>query len=167
MLRYRPVVDTKRALLAVAARAPQLPVEYHDDFVSLMDECLIRAVELRLRHLSGDALEIQLKNEDEAGYILVRPLVAQLLKFEKDSPAMSYYFPGLITGIDVQRKQKRLQGVKFAPADAPPVLGAHGQSVAPQTSQLERLVEQGNRQIASQDAKGAYGNVSGGLQEIS
>ena len=155
VLRYRPVVDTKRALLAVAARAPQLPVEYHDDFVSLMDECLIRAVELRLRHLSGDALEIQLKNEDEAGFILVRPLVAQLLKFEKDAPAMSYYFPGLVTGIDVQLETKRLQGVTFAPAGAAPVLSAHGQSVAPQTSELERLVEEGNRQIASQDAKDA------------
>jgi hypothetical protein len=155
VLRYRPVVDTKRALLAVAARAPQLPVEFHDDFVSFMDECLIRAVELRLRHLSGDALETQLKNEDEAGFILVRPLVAQLLKFEKDAPAMSYYFPGLITGIDVQAETKRLQTFAFAPADAAPVLSVHGQSVGPEPSELERLITLGNREIASQDAKGA------------
>ena len=155
VLRYRPVVDTKRALLAVAARAPQLPVEYHDDFVSLMDECLIRAVELRLRHLSGDALETQLKEEDEAGFVLVRPLVAQLLKFEKDAPAMSYYFPTLVTNIDVQAETRRLQSVTFAPADAAPVLTAHGQSVAPEPSELERLIAEGNRQIASQDAKGA------------
>jgi hypothetical protein len=155
VLRYRPVVDTKRALMAVAARAPQLPVEYHDDFVSLMDECLIRAVELRLKHLSGDALETQLKDEDEAGFVLVRPLVAQLLKFEKDAPAMSYYFPGLVTGIDVQAETKRLQSVTFASANAAPVLTAHGQSVAPEPSELERLVAEGNRQIASQDAKGA------------
>ena len=67
VLRYRPVVDTKRALLPLAARAPQLPDEYHDDFVSLMDECLIKAVELRLRHLSGDRLEAVLKNDDEVG----------------------------------------------------------------------------------------------------
>jgi hypothetical protein len=155
VLRYRPVVDTKRALLSVAARAPQLPVEFHDDFVSFMDECLIRAVELRLRHLSGDALETQLMEEDEAGFILVRPLVAQLLKFEKDSPAMSYYFPGLVTGIDVLAETKRLASVKFASADAAPVLSAHGQSVAPESSDLERLIAEGNRQIASQDAKGA------------
>jgi Tetratricopeptide repeat len=155
VLRYRPAVDTKRALLAVAARAPQLPVEYHDDFVSFFDECLIRAVELRLHHAEGEPLETQLKNEDEAGFVLVRPLVAQLLKFEKDAPAMSYYFPGLITGIDVAAEQKRLASVKFASADAPPVLTAHGQTVAVEPSELERLVAQGNRQIANQDAAGA------------
>ncbi len=155
VLRYRPVVDTKRALLAVAARAPQLPVDYHDDFISLMDECLIKAVELRLHHLSGDQLEVELKKADQSGFILVRPLVAQLQKFEKDSPAMSYYFPTLITGIDVQAEQKRLAGVTFASADSAPALNAHGQAEAPAQSELENLIAVGNRQIASQDAKGA------------
>jgi len=154
VLRYRPVVDTKRALLNVAARAPQLPAEYHDDFVSLMDECLIKAVELRLRHLSGDRLEAELKNTDESGFILVRPLVTQLQKFEKDAPAMSYYFPGLITGIDVQAEQKRLQSVTFASAEAAPALGAHGQPAAPQ-SELEEWITEGNRQIASKDTESA------------
>jgi tetratricopeptide (TPR) repeat protein len=155
VLRYRPLVDTKRALLDVAARAPQLPVEYHDDFLSLMDESLIKAVELRLRHLSAGQLEEQLENADESGFVLVRPLVAQLQKFEKDSPAMSYYFPDLITGIDVQAEQKRLQGVKFASADAAPKLGAHGESEEPQTSELDRWLAEGNRQIANRDPEAA------------
>ena len=154
VLRYRPVVDTKRLLLNVAARAPQLPAEYHDDFVSLMDECLIKAVELRLRHLSGDRLEAELKNTDESGFILVRPLVTQLQKFEKDAPAMSYYFPGLITGIDVLAEQKRLQSVTFAAADAAPALGAHGQPAALQ-SEVEEWITEGNRQIASKDTESA------------
>jgi hypothetical protein len=152
VLQYRPVVDTKRALLNTAARAPQLPVEYHDDFVSLMDECLIKAVELRLRHLSADRLEAELKNADESGFVLVRPLVAQLQKFEKDAPAMSYYFPGLITGIDVAAEQKRLQGVTFAAADAAPAMLEHGQSDDTQASELERWLVEGNRQIAGRDS---------------
>jgi tetratricopeptide (TPR) repeat protein len=155
VLRYRPVVDTKRALLNVAARAPQLPQEYHDDFVSLTDECLIKAVELRLRHLSGDRLESELKNADQSGFILVRPLVAQLQKFEKDAPAMTYYFPGLITGIDVQAEQKRFQGVTFAAADTVPSAGEHGEAEDTQASELDRLLAEGNRQIASRDAEAA------------
>jgi tetratricopeptide (TPR) repeat protein len=155
VLRYRPVVDTKRALLPLAARAPQLPDEYHDDFVSLMDECLIKAVELRLRHLSGDRLEAVLKNDDEAGFILVRPLIAQLLKFEKDAPAMSYYFPTLITSIDVDAEQKRAQAIKFASADATSAVSAHGQPVGEPQSELEKWIADGNRQIAQQDAAGA------------
>jgi hypothetical protein len=155
VLRYRPLVYTKRALLPLAARAPQLPVEYHDDFVSLMDECLIKAVELRLRHLSGDGLEAELKNNDQAGFILVRPLVAQLQKFEKDAPAMSYYFPSLITPIDVAAEQKRTQGITYAAADAIPALTEHGQSAAESPSELEKWIADGNRQIAQQDAQGA------------
>jgi hypothetical protein len=155
VLRYRPVVDTKRALLSTAARAPQLPQEYHDDFVSLVDECLIKAVELRLRHLSADRLEEELKIADESGFILVRPLVAQLQKFEKDAPAMSYYFPTLITGIDVQAEQKRASALTFAAADAVPARAEHGQSDDTQASELERWLTEGNRQIASRDAEAA------------
>lgn len=155
VLRYRPVVDTKRALLTLAARAPQLPVEYHDDFVSLMDECLIKAVELRLRHLSGARLEAELKDNDQEGFILVRPLVAQLQKFEKDAPAMSYYFPTLITGIDVQAEQKRAQGISFAAADAVAPVSDPGQSAAAPTSELEKWIVDGNRQIAEQDVQSA------------
>ena len=67
---------------------------------------------------------------------------------------MSYYFPGLITGIDVQAEQKRLQGMTFASADAVPALSAHGEAAAPQ-SELEGWITEGNRQIASKDAAAA------------
>ncbi len=48
-LRYRKETERKSALLAIAARAPQLPVQYRQDFLGFADECLIKAVELRLR----------------------------------------------------------------------------------------------------------------------
>jgi hypothetical protein len=155
VLRYRPLVETKRALLNVAARAPQLPVEYHDDFVSLMDECLIKAVELRLRHLSPENLEAALQDADASGFILVRPLVAQLRLFEKDAPAMSYYFPSLISGIDVAAEQKRVQGVKYAAADAAPARTEHGHAEEKPTSDLDRWITEGNLQIANRNAEAA------------
>jgi len=155
VIRYRPVVDSKRALLEVAGRAPGLPLEYHDDFVGLMDECLIRAVELRLLHLPADQLEAALTADDESGYILVRPLVAQLQKFEKAEPAMSYYFPDLIAGISVPDEQKRLQKVTFAEADSGPALEQHGEPDASQLSELDRWLAEGNREIARKDASAA------------
>jgi hypothetical protein len=164
VLKYRPVVYTKRALLNVAGRAPQLPEEYHDDFVSLMDECLIKAVELRLRHLSGDRLEAELKSADASGFILVRPLVAQLQKFEKDAPAMSYYFPGLITGIDVQSEQARFQNFTFASADAGRAPSEHvGASAAPPASELDNLLAEGDREIARRDGSAATATFEGAL----
>jgi tetratricopeptide (TPR) repeat protein len=154
-LKYRNQVDTKSALLNIAARAPRLPVEYHDDFVNFTDECVIKAVELRLQKLSPEQLENALKNDDQSGFILVRPLVQQLQKFEKAEPSMTYYFPDLIAAIDVPAEQKRLQSISFAPADV----------TAPQPHQVatasagaydeNRLLTEGDRAIALKDAEAA------------
>jgi len=155
VLRNRPQVDTKRSLLGIAARAPQLPAEYHDDFVSFFDECLIKAVELRLRHLSPDALAAALQDADRSGFILVRPLVAQLQKFEKAEPAMTYYFPDLTAGIDVGAETKRLQGFTFAAAGATPSPNEHSSSESAPVSELDRWIAQGNLAIARKDVPAA------------
>jgi tetratricopeptide (TPR) repeat protein len=155
VLRNRPLVYKKRALLAVAGRAPRLPVEYDNDFISLMDECLIKAVELRLRHLAGPQLEAALRDNDQSGFILVRPLVAQLQLFEKAGPAMSYYFADLIAGIDVDAEQKRLQGFAFPPVESAPAPTEHENSEAVLASELDRWLVEGNRELEQKDASAA------------
>src|SRR5262249_31731292 len=55
-LQYRKIVDSKRQLLPIAARAPRLPEEYRQDFLAFADECLVKAVELRLRRISAAQL---------------------------------------------------------------------------------------------------------------
>jgi len=52
--------------------------------------------------------------QKNSGYVLVRPIYAGLSGFEKSEPAMSYYLPELIKGIDVAGESRRLRGVKFA-----------------------------------------------------
>jgi hypothetical protein len=156
VLRYRPLLDIRSGLLNVAGRAPRLPEEYRSDFVSFTDECLIKAVELRLRHLPPDRLEAAMKDADESGFILVRPLVAQLQKFEKDEPAMSYSFPDLISGISVDGETKRLKDFTFAPADSAPAPDEHGAtSAAAEPSQLDRWLAEGDREIARKDISAA------------
>lgn len=157
-LKYRKQVDAKNALLNIAARAPRLPVEYHDDFINFTDECVIKAVELRLQKLSPDQLEAVLKADDESGFILVRPLVLQLQKFEKAEPSMTYYFPDLIAGIDVDAEQKRLQAVTFAAADtaAPPQIHQVAKASSGSNEYDEnRLLAEGDRAIALKDGAGA------------
>jgi tetratricopeptide (TPR) repeat protein len=158
-LRNRPAIETKKALLNIAARAPNLPVEYRDDFVALADECFIKAVELRLRRLSPDQLEAAIEDDDLSGYILVRPLVGQLRVFEKSDPSMSYYFGDLIAGVDVAAEQKRLQGVTFATTQMPLAPNqdkapAEAQKDAP-GSDTDRLLDQGDREIATQNVAAA------------
>lgn len=156
VLKYRALVDIRGELLNVAGRAPRLPEEYRSDFVSFTDECLIKAVELRLRHLPPERLEVDLKESDSTGFILVRPFVTRLQKFEKDEPAMSYYFPDLMAGISVDAEKQRLRNFAFAPADSAPAPDEHGRSAtAAQLSELDRWLEEGNREIASKDAAAA------------
>jgi hypothetical protein len=140
-LRSRKQLESKRALLLIAARAPRLPEEYRDDFLAFADECFIKSVELRLRRLSAVQLEAAMADADQSGFILVRPFVAQLQKFEKAEPAMSYYFPDLIAGIDVPGQQKRLQDIKFSSEYPAPAPKPESDSAAA-ASELDRLLAQ-------------------------
>jgi tetratricopeptide (TPR) repeat protein len=163
-LKYREAVMKKRGLLNIAARASRLAPEYKNDFMAYADECLIKAVELRIRHLKPDKEEAVLAEDDQDGFIMVRMFVAQLQKFEKAEPAMSYYFPDMIDGINLEVEQKRLQNFQFAAlsdtgsekAAGGGVRGLSqpGQAASPQ-SELETALAQGDHEIALQDAAAA------------
>lgn len=153
-LRYREAVESKRALLEAAARAPRLPRIYQKDFVAFLTECLIRAAELRLRRLTPAQTDVALFDFDRNGFVLVRPLLARLEAFEKAEPAMTYYYPDLIKGIDLAAEQKRLQKIEFASADAPVSETPEDSHPAP-PSELELWLDEGDRDIALQDGKSA------------
>jgi tetratricopeptide (TPR) repeat protein len=164
-LRNRQAIEKKEVLLNIAARAPNLPPEYRDDFVALADECFIKAVELRLRRLSPDQLEAALVEDDLAGYILVRPLVAQLKVFEKSDPSMSYYFGDLIGGVDVAAEQKRLHGITFAAAPSTTAPNQEKASSAGGKADIDRMLDQGDREIAVQNATAARATFEKVLEE--
>ena len=120
-LRYPRVVAAKRSLLNYAARAPRLPLDLRDDFSALFAECLVRAVELKLKpRLSPGDRETALQLADKDGFILVRPLFTVLANFEKSEPSMTLYFPELVRAIDAAAEEKRLDAVTFAAADPAP-----------------------------------------------
>jgi hypothetical protein len=156
-LRYQQVISTRRALLDVADRAPQLPPAYRDDLVGLFDECLVRAAELRLEKLTPDRLEATLHADDRTGFILVRPLYQQLIVFEKSEPAMSFYFPSLVQGINVSAQEQRLANFQFADSSEKVFSGGvsgEAEKASPEDALQQQLV-QGDREIAMQDGKGA------------
>jgi tetratricopeptide (TPR) repeat protein len=154
VLRNQAAILKKASLLQIAARAPELPTEYQSDFVSFMDECLVRAVELRVRNLPPAQLDAELSKDDASGFILVRPLVSQLRVFEKSEPAMSYYFPDLMNGIDVAALQARLQNYKFANGPTP-LAEELSFSQSTRASELDRMLTEGDRAIARKDAPAA------------
>lgn len=154
VIKYRLDLQKKRDILNVAATAPRLPEEYRSDFIAFTDECLVKAVELRMRRMTAAQLESALHDYDVSGFTLVRPFVVQLQKFEKSEPSMTYYFADLIGGIDVSAEQKRLKGFVFADAQQP-APAQNSETSGNQPSDLDRMLAEGDRQIALQQGTAA------------
>ncbi|MFZ0583259.1 MAG: tetratricopeptide repeat protein [Candidatus Acidiferrales bacterium] len=165
-LKYRDALMRKSGLLNIGARAPLLPPEYKSDFIAYADECFVKAVELRIRHLSPEKHEAALVDDDRSGFIMVRVFDVQLQKFEKAEPAMSLYFPDLLGGIDVPAEQKRYANFKFATLEETPAPETAANATPAQPgqqpdqkndpqSERDRLLAEGDHQIALQDAPAA------------
>jgi len=159
-IRYRVQASRLSSLLEVAAHAPLLPVEMHDDYPAFFDECLVRAVELRLRRLTPAELSSAIDQAESSGYVLVRPIYAGLTGFEKSEPAMGYYLPDLIKGIDLAGEERRLRGVKFA--DVATVGGAVAENATPaapipaaSSDPVEVELAEGQRQISARNGAAA------------
>ncbi len=161
-IRYRTNAQKAFPVLEYAAHAPRLPVDLRDDFPAFFDECLVRAVELRLSHLSPADLASAIDGAESSGFVLVRPIYAGLSGFEKSEPAMGYYLPDLINGIDVAEETRRLRGVKFADADTGGEVtmaseSLHGVATKPVAvaNPVEVELAEGERQISARNGAAA------------
>jgi tetratricopeptide (TPR) repeat protein len=161
-LKYSQQLVVQSQLMKIAARAPRLPAELRGDWSAFFGECLVRAVELKLRHLPAAQLAKEVDAAEGDGYVLVRPLMAALAKFEASEPAMSLYFPDLAKSIDTSAEQQRLKTVAFAPAvDAGPEGSPTGSAAAAADTasgsdpELEAAINEGQRFIAAQQPAAA------------
>ena len=161
-IRYREKLVGEQRLLFIADRAPRLPNEYRTDLTSFFTECFIRAVEFRVRRLRAAQLADEVNLAEADGFVLIRPLLQALSKFESSEPAMSLYFPDLVRSIDVVSEQQRLQNVKFAPASvAEPAgetveaRGAGKQQAVKPASDMDAELNAAERLIADRNAPAA------------
>ncbi len=119
-LQYPHVIAVKRPVFEAAASAPRLAADLKDDLPSYFAECLVRAVELKLKRMSPGEREAAIDADDADGYVLVRPLFRVLANFEGSEPAMRLYFPEMVRAIDANAEVKRVQALKFAPLESYP-----------------------------------------------
>jgi TolA-binding protein len=165
-LQYSHVVAVKRPLYEAATHAPRLESDLKEDFASYFAECLVRAVELKLKRLSPGEREAAMDRDDSYGYVLVRPLFTALAKFEGSEPSMKLYFPDLVRGIDVASETKRIQALQFAAADTAPKRSdatsqevvakrvAHPSTIPNDSDAIASLTE-GERRIAEKNPRAA------------
>jgi tetratricopeptide (TPR) repeat protein len=110
-----------------------------------------------MRNLTPDQITAAVSDDDLTGFILVRPIYLQLLKFEKAAPAMSFYFPELVEGIDVGAQLKRFDNFQFASASEKIASGDFNEQTpaSAASEELNRELNRGDRQIAMQNGAGA------------
>ena len=165
-LQYPHVIAVKRPLYEVALHAPRLPSDLRDDYPSYFAECMVRAVELKLKRMSPGERDAALDTNDTDGYILVRPLYKALDNFEGAEPAMKYYFPDMVRTIDTSAEMKRDTALKFAPGVSAPKSAeqeqvARTRAVAPHPSTVPNDQDaindltEGERRIAEKNPRAA------------
>ena len=125
--RYEEILDRKKPLAAQAQRAPALDDSFKQDYLLLVTESLIKAVEAKL-----DRRPEGIQEALRQGYILAPFFSEQLPIYEKQEQAMLYYYPTLVSAIDLRIEDARLSRVEFdrqsaaaaapTPAPAPPPL---------------------------------------------
>ena len=106
--RYQEILDRKKPLADIAQRAPALDDSFKQDFLLLVTESLIKAVEARL-----DRQPQAVQDAVKQGYVLAPFFADQLPIFEKQEQAMLYYYPTLVSAIDNQTESVRLSHVEF------------------------------------------------------
>ena len=130
--RNQEVLDRKKSLVDHAMRASALSDAYKADYLLLVTESLIKAVESRLDRKPGVIQEAL-----REGYILAPYFSEALPVYEKQESSMYLYYTEMMQAIDLMKEDRRLTGVEFnkdsaarpavrmpPPAPPPPVTGA-------------------------------------------
>ena len=159
-IRYQQQIAADEPLFRMGAAAPRLPTEFRSDYLAFYTECLVLSVELKIQRLPASQLAAEIDRMEKDGFVLIRPLMGALAKFEVAEPPMSTYFPELVHSIDVNSERRRLQTVAFAPAsDGQGTEAAHaghdGQGAGNSGSEVDAALIEGERKIAAQDGPGA------------
>jgi len=154
---HRPPLEGRKALLDVVARAPRLPIEYREDIVALADECLVKAVELRIQKLPKERAQAALDAAEADGFVLIRPMYASLETYEKGEDKLSVFYAAYIQKINLVAEAKRLASVKFAALEEPPAAET-AMTAEPQPaplSELDQWLITGEGQLAEKNTKAA------------
>ncbi len=115
---YRDILERKKPLADHLGRAAGIPDAFRKDFLLLVSECLIKAVESRLDHNP--------KEVDQAlheGFILAPYFAEQLPLYEKQEQAMALYYPGMVGAIELMKEEQRLANIDFSskPSERPAI----------------------------------------------
>ena len=139
-------------LLEDVRRAP-MAESFKNDASLLVNECLIRAIEVRtsIPKSNEPARNASVRRSVEEGFVLTRTFYDELADFEKESTGMKNAYGDLLHGISLERERKRAREIVFRSEAAPEIVSAL--SATPDEEQMLNAAEQ---KLASGDRSGAF-----------
>ena len=111
--RNQEILDRKKSLVDHAMRAQALSDAYKQDYLLLVTESLIKAVESRL-----DRQPRMIQDALHEGYILAPYFSEALPVYEKQESSMYLYYADMMKAIDLVKEDHRLTGVEFSKESA-------------------------------------------------
>jgi len=141
--KYAPEISQKAELRSLARAAPQLALDFKEDFPLLVTECLVRTVEVRMDKRPAAEAERSVQEMTAAGLILAPYFYSALIAYEKQEASMNLAYKDMILRIDVGQEQARLVKVTFSPK---PQTAAS--TTTPMLSEEERLLNEGDNLIS-------------------
>ena len=106
--RHEEIIMRTRGLSDHAQRAQALDQSFKSDYLLLVTESLIKAIEARLDKKPDLANQAMLE-----GYVLTAYFAEQMQAYLKQEQAMRFYYPDMIATIDLKREEKRLSQIQF------------------------------------------------------
>ena len=106
--RHKEILNRKKSLSDHALRARALGEAFKEDWLLLVTESLIKAVEARL-----DRKPAVIEDAFKEGYILAPYFSEALPVFEKQESSMYLFYTNMMQAIDLGKEDRRLTGVEF------------------------------------------------------
>ncbi|HYZ85199.1 MAG TPA: hypothetical protein VE621_12380 [Bryobacteraceae bacterium] len=110
--KFSAEVNKKKGMIDYAEGAPLLDQSYKSDFLLLVTECLIKAIEARLAPEADRARLVQTALSE--GFVMTPFFAERLPVYEHQESALRLYFPDLISAMDLKKEAQRLDKVEFA-----------------------------------------------------
>jgi tetratricopeptide (TPR) repeat protein len=133
-------------LLGPVQQAP-MDEAFKSNISLLVNECLIRAIEVRMSKLPEAEQAKSVDEADREGYVLTRYFYDALGKFDKTSVGMRDAYTDLVGAIEVGKEMKRAAQIQFAKSADPELLH--------QNRTDDHLVLSAERRLAAGDREGA------------
>lgn len=124
---------------------------YKEDISLMVNESLIRAVEIRTGMARSDeaARNNAMDRSEAEGFVLTRYFFDTLGRFEKESTGLKNAYGDMLKGIDLERMRKHARGIAFASQATPEIVSAA------KTKPSQNLLDAAEQKLGAGDYEGA------------